>query len=62
SEQDLRKRCGKELADMSKRIESGEPIPAPVVQIPKLHIPVSNEKALDHIAEIKAKLNAARKS
>ncbi|HHX8939973.1 TPA: replication protein P [Yersinia enterocolitica] len=62
SEQDLRKRCGKELADMSKRIEAGEPIPAPVVQIPKLHTPVSNEKALDHIAEIKAKLNAARKS
>ncbi|AJJ64927.1 replication protein P [Yersinia aldovae] len=61
SEQDLRKRCGKELADMSKRIESGEPIPAPVVQIPKLHIPVSNEKALDHIAELRAKLNMTRK-
>ncbi|EPN8209895.1 replication protein P [Yersinia enterocolitica] len=62
SEQDLRKRCGKELADMSKRIEAGEPIPAPVVQIPKLHIPVSNEKALDHIAELRAKLNITRKS
>ncbi|CNJ52199.1 MULTISPECIES: replication protein P [Yersinia] len=62
SEQDLRKRCGKELADMSKRIESGEPIPAPVVQIPKLHIPASNEKALDHIAELRAKLNMTRKS
>ncbi|EMS7098679.1 replication protein P [Yersinia enterocolitica] len=62
SEQDLRKRCGKELADMSKRIESGDPIPAPVVQIPKLHIPVSNEKALDHIAELRAKLNMTRKS
>ncbi|HHH1927488.1 TPA: replication protein P [Yersinia enterocolitica] len=62
SEQDLRKRCGKELADMSKRIESGEPIPAPVVQIPKLHIPVSNQKALDHIAELRAKLNMTRKS
>ena len=62
SEQDLRKRCGKELTDMSKRIEAGEPIPAPVVQIPKLHIPVSNEKALDHIAELRAKLNMTRKS
>ncbi|HHG9988742.1 TPA: replication protein P, partial [Yersinia enterocolitica] len=62
SEQDLRKRCGKELADMSKRIESGEPIPAPVVQIPKLHIPVSSEKALDHIAALRAKLNMTRKS
>ncbi|HHH0511376.1 TPA: replication protein P [Yersinia enterocolitica] len=62
SEQDLRKRCGKELADMSKRIESGESIPAPVVQIPKLHIPVSSEKALDHIAALRAKLNMTRKS
>lgn len=62
SEQELRKRCGKELADMSKRIEAGEPIPAPVVQIPKLHIPVSNEKALDHIAALRAKLNMTRKS
>ncbi|HEI6963663.1 TPA: DNA replication protein [Yersinia enterocolitica] len=62
SEQDLRKRCGKELADISKRIEAGEPIPAPVVQIPKLHIPVSNQKALDHIAELRAKLNMTRKS
>uniref|UniRef100_UPI000FFBAF33 replication protein P n=1 Tax=Yersinia sp. 2105 StPb PI TaxID=2507058 RepID=UPI000FFBAF33 len=62
SEQDLRKRCGKELADMSKRIEAGEPIPAPVVQIPKLHIPVSSEKGLDHIAELRAKLNMPRKS
>lgn len=62
SEQDLRKRCGKELTDMSKRIEAGEPIPAPVVQIPKLHIPVSNEKALDHIAELRAKLSMTRKS
>lgn len=62
SEQELRKRCGKELADMSKRIEAGEPTPAPVVQIPKLHIPVSNEKALDHIAELRAKLNMTRKT
>ncbi|EKN6317561.1 DNA replication protein [Yersinia enterocolitica] len=62
SELELRKRCVKELSTMSKKIEAGEPILAPVVQIQKLHIPVSNEKALDHIAEIKAKLNAARKS
>lgn len=62
SELELRKRCVKELSTMSKKIEAGEPILAPVAQIQKLHIPVSNEKALDHIAEIKAKLNAARKS
>lgn len=53
---ELRKHCLKELKAMSRRIESGEPIPAPVVQIPKMHIPVSNEAGLDKIAEIRAKL------
>ncbi|WON77555.1 replication protein P [Serratia sp. UGAL515B_01] len=62
TESELLKHCGKELTAMSKRIEAGEPIPAPVVQIPKLHMPVSNEKALSKIAEIRAKLNMPRKS
>ncbi|MDR7875793.1 replication protein P [Yersinia mollaretii] len=62
SEPELRKRCVKELSTMSKKIEAGEPILAPVAQIQKLHIPVSNEKALDHIAELRAKLNMTRKS
>lgn len=61
TEAELRKRCTKELAAMSKRIEANEPIPAPVVQIPKLHTPVSQEKALDKIAEIRAKLNMPRR-
>ncbi len=61
TEQELRKACGKELVAMSRRIESGEPIPAPVVQIPKLHIPVTNEKGLDKIAEIRSKLGMHRK-
>ncbi|HFD3847253.1 replication protein P [Serratia marcescens] len=61
TESELRKRCSKELIAMSRRIESGEAIPAPVVQIPKLHIPVSNERGLDKIAEIRAKLNMPRK-
>lgn len=62
SESELLKHCGKELAAMAKRVEANEPIPAPVVQIPKLHIPVSNEKGLDKIAELRAKLNMPRKS
>ncbi|UAN58993.1 replication protein P [Serratia sp. JSRIV004] len=61
SESELLKHCGKELAAMAKRVEANEPIPAPVVQIPKLHIPVSNEKGLDKIAELRAKLNMPRK-
>ncbi|MBH3127112.1 DNA replication protein [Serratia marcescens] len=61
TESELRKRCSKELIAMSRRIESGEAIPAPVVQIPKLHIPVSNERGLDKIAELRAKLNMPRK-
>jgi len=56
TESELLKRCEKELKAMSSRIEAGEPIPAPVVQIPKLHIPVGNEKGLDKIAEIRQKL------
>jgi hypothetical protein len=61
TESELRKRCGKELTAMSRRIEAGEPIPAPVVQIPKLHIPLSNEQGLSKIAELRAKLNMPRK-
>ncbi|MDI7599459.1 replication protein P [Cronobacter sakazakii] len=55
TEPELRKRCSEELRKMSVRIESGEQIPAPVVQIPKLHIPLSNEKGLAKIAELRAK-------
>lgn len=55
TESELKKRCAQELAVMASRIRSGEEIPAPRVQIPKLHIPVPKEKALAHIAELKAK-------
>lgn len=61
TESELQKRCSKELVAMSRRIESGEAIPAPVVQIPKLHIPLSNEKGLSKIAELRAKLNLPSK-
>ncbi len=62
SESELRKRCGKELTAMSRRLEAGEQIPAPVVQIPKLHLPMSSERGLSKIAEIRAKLGMQRKS
>lgn len=61
TEPELRKRCASELKAMSKRIEAGEAIPAPVVQIPKLSIPVSNEKGLDKIAEIRSKLGLKKR-
>lgn len=57
TESELRKRCSGELMAISKRMESGEQIPAPVKQIPKLHIPTNKERALNHLAEIKRKFN-----
>lgn len=53
---ELRQNCVKELHSMAKRLDSGEKIGAPVAQIPKLHCPVSNEKGLDKIAEIRQQL------
>lgn len=55
TESELRKRCSDELHKMVKRIESGDKIPAPVVQIQKLHIPLSNEKSLAKIAELRTR-------
>ncbi|HHA1718946.1 TPA: replication protein P [Enterobacter kobei] len=57
---ELKKRCAEELRKMAFRIESGEEIPAPVVQIPKLHIPLSNDKGLAKIAELRAKHRLGR--
>lgn len=60
TESELRKRCSEELRKMARRVADGENIPAPVVQIPKLHIPVSNEKGLDKIAEIRQRFKLRR--
>lgn len=57
TEPELRKRCEKELREMARRAESGEQFSAPVAQIEHLHIPISNEKGLDKIAELRRKLN-----
>ncbi|MDC9598876.1 replication protein P [Xenorhabdus anantnagensis] len=57
SESELRKRCKQELVSMSRRMESGEQIPEPKVQLIELHIPTSNERALNHLAEIRRKFN-----
>ncbi|MBD2811892.1 DNA replication protein [Xenorhabdus sp. Vera] len=56
-ESELRKRCRQELISMSRRMESGEQIPEPKVQLIELHIPTSNERALNHLAEIRRKFN-----
>jgi hypothetical protein len=53
-ESELRGKCRIELSKMAKRIKSGESIPAPIVQIEKVVVPVSLEKALEHIGQIKA--------
>ncbi|WP_448512129.1 replication protein P [Photorhabdus laumondii] len=60
TESELRKRCGNELIAMSRRMELGEQIPAPVKQIPKLHIPTGQERALNHLAEIRKKFGLNR--
>lgn len=53
TDSECRKRLGDELRKMSRRIEAGEVIPPPRKQIPQLHIPTGNEKALDHLADIR---------
>jgi len=62
SDSEVRKRCVDELRKMSRRIEAGESIPEPRPQLPHLHCPTGNEKALNHLAEIRKKLNLPRRS
>jgi len=56
TESELRAKCRVELSKMTKRIKACEYIPAPIVQIEKVVVPVSVEKALAHIGQIKALL------
>ncbi|MDF7630470.1 replication protein P [Erwiniaceae bacterium L1_55_4] len=56
SESELRGKCRTELHKMTKRIKAGEYIPPPRTQVEKLYVPVSTEKALEHIGQIKALL------
>lgn len=53
SEAELRAKCRAEIRKMSSRIESGEEIPPPRAQLEKLYMPTANEKALDHLADIR---------
>lgn len=62
TDSEVKKLCSKELRIMTARIKSGENIPAPVKQIPQLHIPTSKEKSLEHLASIRKKLNLNPKS
>ncbi len=41
---------------MSRRMEAGEQIPEPRVQIPKLHVPTDNYTALENIKHLKKML------
>ena len=62
TDSEVKKLCAKELRSMTARIKSGETIPAPVKQIPQLHIPTSKERSLEHLASIRKKLNINPKS
>lgn len=62
NDSEVRKRCAGELRKMSRRIEAGEEIPEPRPQLPHLHCPTGNEKALSHLADIRKKLNLPRRS
>lgn len=62
SESELRIKCRSELRKMSARIESGEDIPEPCRQLPKLSIPSTSEKAMEGVAMLRAKLKSARSS
>lgn len=62
TDSEVKKLCAKELRTMTVRIKSGETIPAPVKQIPQLHIPTSKERSLEHLASIRKKLNLNPKS
>ncbi|WP_312839309.1 replication protein P [Pantoea piersonii] len=62
SEPELRIKCRGELRKMAARIEAGEQIPPPRAQLEKLHMPVSNEKAMDNVARLKALLKKGKAS
>ncbi|HHP1336567.1 TPA: replication protein P [Klebsiella variicola] len=61
SDSELRRKASDELLRMVRRIKTGEAIPEPVKQIPKLGgRPLSNEQGLNKIAEIRAKFGLGR--
>lgn len=62
TESELRAKCRVELFRMARRVEAGEEIQPPRKQIPQLHIPISNEKGLDKIAELRRTLGLRGKS
>ena len=61
SDTELRRKAQDELLRMVRRIKTGEAIPEPIKQIPKLGgRPLSNEQGLNKIAEIRAKFGLGR--
>ncbi|MCG3462721.1 DNA replication protein [Xenorhabdus bovienii] len=57
TDSEVKKLCSRELKAMAKRIQAGENIPEPKVQLVELHRPTSQERALNHLAEIRRKFN-----
>jgi hypothetical protein len=62
STSDMRREACREIALMGKRIDAGETIPAPIVQLPprKSVRPLSPQKGLEKIAEIREKLGLGK--
>ncbi len=55
-------KCRGEQGKMAARIRSGEQIPTPLVQLEKLYVPASNEKAQNYVARMKALIKSKRSS
>jgi len=58
SESELRGKCRTELHKMAKRILAGEFISPPRLQVEKLYVPASTERAVEHIKQLKVLLKA----
>ncbi|MDE9479605.1 DNA replication protein [Xenorhabdus bovienii] len=56
TDSEVRKLCVRELRAMTKRIQAGEKIPEPVVQIEKKHTPTDHYRALENIKDLKKML------
>lgn len=53
SEGELLKACRSELEKISRRIREGQSIPSPRVQLKKIYVPASPERARAHINRLK---------
>ncbi|CDH06833.1 Replication protein P [Xenorhabdus bovienii str. oregonense] len=56
TDSEVKKLCRRELTAMAKRIQAGEQIPEPVVQIEKKHTPTGYYRAMENIKDLKKML------